>query len=324
MNILNYYKEGIIFILTSPIKIIKYLLIGIAHLIGFIPKYILTGLKYIFERKKPQEDILENKFISIIITTLTITTYLLCVFILSRWYVQNERTKKFANSLNTPITNETEESTNQYKDLTNPIINNNSKENIINDNFMNVDLNYYISKNKETVAWIQVNGTNISYPVVKHKDNSYYLNHDFYNHKTNVGWIFGDYRDDFEVFTNNTIIYGHNLVNRTMFGQIPYMLRKKWFSNKNKEYIKMSTKNTNSIWQIFSVYEIKPTTDYLQATFNSTITYQEFLNMISKRSIHKFNTELNYTDKIITLSTCNDIGNKRVVVHAKLIKIENK
>ena len=109
-----------------------------------------------------------------------------------------------------------------------------------------------------------------------------------------------------------------------MFGQIPYMLRKNWFSDKNKEYIKLSTKNTNSIWQIFSVYETEPVTDYLQAKFNSATTYQEFLTNLKNKSKIKFNTEVENTDKILTLSTCNDTGNKRIAVHAKLIKIENK
>ena len=46
--------------------------------------------------------------------------------------------------------------------------------------------------------------------------------------------------------------------------------------------------------------------------------------MLKSRSIIDFNIELSYTDKIITLSTCDDTGTKRVAVHAKLIKIENK
>jgi hypothetical protein len=78
------------------------------------------------------------------------------------------------------------------------------------------------------------------------------------------------------------------------------------------------------LWQIFSVYKIEPTTDYLQAKFNSTNNYQKFLETLKNRSIHKFDIQLNYTDKIITLSTCDDIGTKRIAIHAKLIKIANK
>lgn len=330
MKILKYPIMGIIFTIKLPFYSIKYLIIGLITVITFFPRYIIIGLKYIFGKKtSPKEDVLENKFIPIIITTLSLATYFISIFILTQWYVQNERSKKFTNSLTSDtITSNTitEDTPDQYQDLTSNIeqtdTSNYSNEPDLS--YINVNLNYYISKNSETVGWIQVNGTNINYPIVKHSDNDFYLEHDFYQRKTNIGWIFADYRDNFETFNNNTIIYGHNLVNRTMFGQIPYMLRQSWFKNPNKHYIKLSTKTTNSIWQIFSIYKIEPTTDYLQSIFNSAENYQEFLNTLKNRSSQKFDVDVTYTDKIITLSTCDDTGTKRVAVHAKLIKIENK
>lgn len=332
MNILNYLYIGTISILKFFAFSIKYFFIGLITIITIIPNYILIGLKYLFSKKITNKKN-EIKIIPIIILTLSITTYLISIFILTRWYVQSERTKNFTSDLNKTTTiieeeNETENTTNQYED-TSPITpapetSTNKTETIINTNFINVNLNYYTQKNQDTVAWIQVNGTKVNYPIVQTTDNNFYLEHDFYKRKTTNGWIFGDYRNDFSSFNNNTIIYGHNLINDNMFGTIPNLLNKNWFSNKNNHYIKLSTKTTNTIWQIFSVYKIKPTTDYLKTKFNSTKTYQEFLNTIKNRSTYNFNLELNYTDKIITLSTCDDIGTKRVVVHAKLIKIESK
>lgn len=331
MKIFYYLVLGFIFILKSPFYCIKYSLIGIATVISIIPRYIIKGIKFLFEKKTSQENKkIENNFIPIIITTLSITTYLISIFILTRWYVQSERTKNFTNSINnTPIQNQetiTKNSPDQYQDLTNNTNQETKNDNpsYINTNYINVNLNYYISKNSETVGWIQVNGTNINYPIVQHNDNNFYLEHDFYKRKTNVGWIFADYRDNFEELNNNTIIYGHNLINRTMFGYIPYMLNKNWFKNQNNHYIKISTKTTNSIWQIFSIYKIEPTTDYLQSVFNSTETYQTFLNTLKNRSSYNFNINVSFEDKIITLSTCDDTGTKRIAVHAKLIKIENK
>lgn len=328
MMLIHYLFTGIIFITKLPYYCIKYATIGLVTTISIIPKYIINGIKFIFGKKSTSKETkqLEKNFIPIIITTLSIITYLISIFILTRWYVQSERTKKFTNSIGTTTEATKKDTPDQYQDLTSNIKQEESNidPNYINTNFINVNLNYYISKNNETVGWIQVNGTNINYPIVQHEDNSFYLEHDFYKRKTNIGWIFADYRDDMENLNNNTIIYGHNLVNRTMFGSIPYMLNKKWFNQKNNHYIKLSTKTTNSIWQIFSVYKITPTTDYLQSVFNSIENYQTFLNTIKNRSIKNFNVDLNYTDKIITLSTCDDTGTKRVAVHAKLIKIENK
>lgn len=343
MNLLlKYFLTGTISIIKFPFLFIKYFFIGLIKIITIIPYYLITGIKFLFSRKTEKtnkEKELEKNFIPTIILILSITTYLISIFIITRWYVQNERTKNFTNDLNkTPIINQdelTEDTPNQYEDLTqntpqeetpenNQESNRTEKPIIINTNYINVNLNYYVQKNAETVGWIQVNGTNINYPIVQHSDNDYYLEHDFYQRKTNNGWIFADYRNNFEKLNNNTIIYGHNLINGTMFGSLPKLLNNSWFSNPNNHYIKLSTKNSNSIWQIFSVYKIEPTTDYLQSRFNSTTTYQNFLDTIKNRSSYQFNIDLNYTDKIITLSTCDNTGTKRVAVHAKLIKIENK
>lgn len=327
MKLIHYLFLGIIFTIKLPYYCIKYAIIGLITSISIIPKYIILGIKFIFRKNNTYaEKKLENNFIPIIITTLSIITYLISIFILTRWYVQNERSKKFTNSINITKEEIKEDTPNQYQDLTNNV---KQEETIvdssyINTNFISVNLNYYTSKNNETVGWIQVNGTNINYPIVQHEDNNFYLEHDFYKRKTNIGWIFADYRDNMENLNNNTIIYGHNLINRTMFGSLPYMLNKNWFNSKNNQYIKLSTKTSNTIWQIFSVYKIEPTTDYLQSVFNSIENYQNFLNTLKNRSIRDFNVNLNYTDKIITLSTCDDTGTKRVAVHAKLIKIENK
>lgn len=327
MKLIHYLFLGVIFTIKLPYYCIKYAIIGLITSISIIPKYIILGIKFIFRKNNTSvEKKLENNFIPIIITTLSITTYLISIFILTRWYVQNERSKKFTNSISITKEEIKEDTPNQYQDLTNNV---KQEETIvdssyINTNFISVNLNYYTSKNNETVGWIQVNGTNINYPIVQHEDNNFYLEHDFYKRKTNIGWIFADYRNNMENLNNNTIIYGHNLINRTMFGSLPYMLNKNWFNSKNNQYIKLSTKTSNTIWQIFSVYKIEPTTDYLQSVFNSIENYQKFLNTLKNRSIRDFNVNLNYTDKIITLSTCDDTGTKRVAVHAKLIKIENK
>ena len=328
---IKYFIIGLIATLKFPIYAIKLFIKGIITVLTIIPKYILIGIKYITEKKDPNQqnqNVLDKSFLPTITITLSLITYFLSIFILTRWYVQNERNKKFTDSLTNdilavedmPNTNET----NQYQDLTLKETKTSYYDGPADLNYLNVNLTYYIQKNPETIGWIRVNNTNINYPIVQHKDNSYYLNHDFYKRKTDIGWIFADYRDNFETWNNNTIIYGHNIVNRTMFGQIPYLLQKSWFNNENSHYIKISTKTTNSIWQIFSVYKITPTTDYLQSKFNSVDLYESFLKTIKNRSTHKFNVNVDYTDKIITLSTCDDIGTKRVVVHAKLIKIDNK
>lgn len=296
----------------------------ILNIVTIIPRYLYLGIQVLFSEEKQKELKIEKKIIPTIIITLSLITYLISIFILSRWYVQSERNKKFSESLKETteqISKEEEKFNEEYKNLN---INSNQKNYNQDVKFLNIDLSPYIHQNTETVAWLQVNGTNINYPVVKHNDNDYYLNHDFYKRKTNIGWVFADYRNNFDELDNNTIIYAHNLVNRTMFGQIPTLLNSDWKKNNNNYYVKLSTKKENTIWQIFSIYKIKPTIDYLQVRFYSQENYQKFLNTLKNRSDYNFNINVTSKDKIITLSTCDDTGTKRIALHAKLINIEKK
>ena len=73
------------------------------------------------------------------------------------------------------------------------------------------------NRNSDTIAWLKINGTNIEYVVVKGKDNDYYLNHNFEKQNNSAGWIFADYRNKFDFTDYNTVIYGHNMKNDSMF-----------------------------------------------------------------------------------------------------------
>ena len=237
MNILKYLAIGAITVLKIPFIFLKYFLIGLFSIITIIPHYLIIGIKFLFLKKEnsnPEIKKIEKKLIPTTILTLSITTYLISIFILTRWYVQSERTKNFTSDFTqTPTTNSSnqnqienefaEDTFNQYEDPTiitpapeTPSTNNNTtsnNKNKVDANFINVNLTSFTQKNPETVAWLQVNGTKVNYPVVQHADNDFYLEHDFYRRKTTNGWIFADNRNNFETFDNNTIIYGHNLIN---------------------------------------------------------------------------------------------------------------
>ena len=86
-----------------------------------------------------------------------------------------------------------------------------------------IDFNKLKEQNKETVAWIKVNNTNIEYPVVKANNNNFYLNHSFDKSENLAGWIFADYRNKFDNTDKNIIIYGHNMRDGSMFGSLKNM-----------------------------------------------------------------------------------------------------
>lgn len=174
--------------------------------------------------------------------------------------------------------------------------------------------------NKDTVGWLTVNNTRIDYPVVQAKDNDYYLRRDYYQNKNRHGWIFMDYRNNPDELNENTIIYGHNLANQTMFGTLRYALNSYWYKKSANQIITFNTPNENMKFQIFSIYTIPTTNDYLDITFPTTDAYQAYIDLVKGRSIYDFNIEVTTDDKILTLSTCANGNDKRLVIHAKLIK----
>ena len=133
---------------------------------------------------------------------------------------------------------------------------------------IDVDISKLKSKNSDTVGWIKVDGTKVNYPIVQAEDNDYYLSHAFNKRSNAGGWVFADYRVDFKDFGRNTIIYGHNMNNKTMFGSIPNMLYSGYLNNSNNYYIKISTPTSNRVWKVFSIYNVDPQTYYLKTNFN--------------------------------------------------------
>ena len=195
--------------------------------------------------------------------------------------------------------------------------------NFIKMNLIDVNFNELKETNNDTVAWIYVGGTNINYPVVQTNNNDYYLDHSFDKTKNSAGWLFMDYRNNSKNYEENTIIYAHNRKDKTMFGTLKNILAKVWYEDIENRVIKMSSEQSNTLWQIFSVYTIETTNDYIQTYFETDEEYQNFINLIKGRSTANFNTKVTTNDKILTLSTCHG-NNKKLVVHAKLIKQETK
>ena len=188
-------------------------------------------------------------------------------------------------------------------------------------NLISVNFDDLLKINTETKGWIQVNGTNINYPFVQTSNNDYYLTHSYDKSYNQAGWVFMDYRNDTISYDKNTILYAHGMNNKTMFGSLRNILNSSWYNNTNNHIIKLSTPTENTLWQVFSVYHIETTNDYIQTEFTSDEEYQTFLDTLKGRSAVTFDTSLNTTDKILTLSTCYNKTDK-VVMHAKLIKKE--
>lgn len=241
-----------------------------------------------------------------------------------RWSIDAKNTEKQIEEIHEIV--EIKETTDSTEtEIVNPPKKEVKKENpywdYIKMNLINVDFTNLKEKNNDTVGWIQVSGTNINYPFVQTDNNTYYLKKDFNKNYNSAGWVFMDYRNDLKTLNQNTILYAHGRIDGTMFGSLKNITQSSWYNDKNNHVVKLSTEYQNTMWQVFSVYRIPETSDYLEINFNDNEKYVDFLNMLQDRSELKFDVSLNEEDKILTLSTCYK-ENDRVVLHAKLIKME--
>lgn len=261
--------------------------------------------------------------ISLLIFIPSIICLIIASFNIAKWSVDNNNTKLIMEQIEDIVEVEVSKGEPVIIEQKEEIKKEDPYWDYIKMDLINVDFNSLKSKNSETVGWIQVNGTNINYPFVQTSNNSFYLTHSFDKKTNGAGWVFMDYRNDISNIDKNTILYAHSRLNKTMFGSLRNILTSGWLNNKNNYVIKLSTEYENTLWQVFSVYRIPTTNDYLKVEFTNEDEFLEWGKMLLNRSAHNFNTAISKEDYILTLSTCGD-NDTKVVLHAKLIKKETR
>ncbi len=257
-------------------------------------------------------------FLVIIIVIILLLINLFKVLI---WVIDEYKTVDYIKDYSEYFIMEEEENSEEVKLVNPPTDKKDDYYKYIDIPFKSVDLKSLIEINSDTVAFIHLNNTNINYPVLKTTNNDYYLNHSFNKSRNGNGWIFMDFRNNSDFTSDNTIIYGHALLNKTMFGTLKNVLSDSYLGNKENNIIFISTKDYDYMYQIFSIYYVKTETYYMTPSFNNMEEKRVWLDKIKKRNISNINTTVNENDKILTLSTCKS-NSERIVVHSKLIKMQ--
>ncbi len=191
--------------------------------------------------------------------------------------------------------------------------------NYIKMRLIDVDFTELRKTNNEVSGWVQVKGTNINYPFVHTSNNKFYLDHSFDKSYSRAGWVFSDFRNHVDGTDRNLILYAHGRYDATMFGTLRNILTSGWLNNQDNFVVRTVNDSESALWQVFSVYKIQTTNDYIQTSFNNDDEFGRFAENLRNRSSHNFNTSVAKTDNILTLSTCYS-SKERVVLHAKLIK----
>lgn len=180
--------------------------------------------------------------------------------------------------------------------------------------------------NPEAYAWITIPGTEIDYPILQSEtDNTYYLTHNIEGEESPEGAIFTeDYNSkDFE--DPNTVIYGHNMRNGSMFQGLHEYMDRAFFDENREVLIYLPDKILH--YEIFAAYLYDDRHLLESFDFEDEDVFEAYLNRIfSIRDMNSFiDTDMEVTaeDKIITLSTCySNESNQRYLVQAVLVSID--
>ncbi len=160
------------------------------------------------------------------------------------------------------------------------------------------------SINPDIIAWIYIGGTNINYPILQSKSNTYYLKHNYKKEYSGAGSIYMDANADKDFNSQNTFIYGHYTRNKTMFGEIGNFMNQDFFDTHKEIFI--YTPSKTYIVDLFSVYVDEANSDSYQMNYASAEELENYIKLIQSKSKIKSNIEdISIEDRIITFYSCS-------------------
>lgn len=185
-----------------------------------------------------------------------------------------------------------------------------------------VDYEKLLDENTDYIGWIYIPGTNISYPVVKSKDNTDYLHKNFKKESNFPGTIFMDCACNKTGITGHHIIlYGHNMRDGSMFASIKSYVDEKFF--KEHPVIWFITPKYTLLYSVFSAYEADPYDNKVTFStqgdeFKTNKEWDKIVKKMKEKSAVKCDIEPNGLDFVLSLSTCTNQRTTRIVPHAVL------
>lgn len=188
-----------------------------------------------------------------------------------------------------------------------------------------IDFDSLTAQYPDVYAWIQIPGTRVDYPIVQREgDNAYYLRRTIEGKHKTEGSIFTEDYNGKDFTDANTIIYGHNMRNGSMFRTLHKYKDRAFFEENSTIYIYQKDKVL--VYKIFAAYTYDNRHLMLSFDFDDENIFQNYLqNVLTKKDMSSnIDTRVGVTtkDKIITLSTCDNNKEQRYLVQAVLISIQ--
>lgn len=177
-------------------------------------------------------------------------------------------------------------------------------------------------ENKDLAGWLSIEGMKIDYPVMQNEDDSYYLHHDFYGQDSKYGCLYVKEQADLDAGTN-FIIYGHNMKDGSMFGDLDLYLKESFY--KEHPAISFDTLYEERTYDIIAVFQSQVYTAdedvfkyYQFYEADTQEEFEDFYGNIKELSLYDTGVEAKFGDTFLTLSTCAyHVPDGRLVVVAK-------
>ena len=186
-------------------------------------------------------------------------------------------------------------------------------------------------QNTDIVGWLEIENTNINYPVLQGADNNYYMTHNYKNEKSKNGSIFLDADYNWDIPSNNLLMYGHNLGNGMMFQELLKYEKESFYQE--HPVIRFTTAEEDAEYEIISVFKSRVYYKSEKNVFRyyyfinneSEEEYNEFVKNAKNASLYPIDATASYGDQLITLSTCSYyVEDGRFVVVGRKIEQDSK
>lgn len=187
-----------------------------------------------------------------------------------------------------------------------------------------VDFEALKKANEDVIGWIYIEDTNISFPILQGKTNKQYLFQSYKKEYLTAGSIFIDYRCGSDFNDKNTVIYGHNMHNGSMFGGLKKYKNGEYKNEHSYIYILLPDASWKK-YEVIAFYQADVEGALYQLPLSNSCgeeTFEKLAETVRNANEYADPAEMKYDDSFITLSTCTQDSREdvRVAVTAKLVE----
>lgn len=255
-----------------------------------------------------------KKNIWIVLTVVFTVLFAVSTFFIFSHFLQEEKSQNLYDGLATAVSETT------ANEVTSELIQFSEDKTIL------AEYAALYQENEDMVGWITVPGTKINYPVVKTPEEpNYYLRRGFDGEYASCGCPYVQEDCDVNTPSDNLVIYGHNMRNGTMFGELDKFERKEfWEDHKTLSFNTLTDEQEYEIVAVFKTFVYSDSPEafkyYRFVNAENEEEFDTFIERCKELALYDTGVDAAYGDKLITLSTCEySRANGRLVVVAKRV-----